>query len=120
MNEKIAYFSIVVFWAIMTVSGCSTLDEPYIGIDSDSSASETFTLTMQSDKMLPKKVTTRASDPKDDAEKEEHYRGHREGDNCRDNGDNGNTFHIHTSSYLLFIMEWGFSSPALTGRRTWK
>lgn len=70
MNEKIAYFSIVVFWAIMTVSGCSSLDEPYIGIDSDSSASETFTLTMQSDKMLPKKVMTKASDPKDDAEKE--------------------------------------------------
>ena len=70
MNEKIAYFSIVVFWAIMNVSGCSTLDEPYIGIDSDSSASETFTLTMQSSKMLPKKVMTKASDPKDDAEKE--------------------------------------------------
>lgn len=70
MNKKIAYFSIVVFWAIMAVSGCSTLDEPYIGIDSGSSASETFTLTMQSDKMLPKKVMTKASDPKDDAEKE--------------------------------------------------
>ena len=70
MNEKIAYFSIVAFLAIMAVSGCSTLDEPYIGIDSGASPSETFTLSMQSNKMLPKKVMTKASDPKDDAEKE--------------------------------------------------
>ena len=55
--------------AIFAVAGCSPLDEPYMNI-SQGQGAQTFTLTAQSNKMLPQKVTTRASDPKDDAEKE--------------------------------------------------
>lgn len=56
--------------AAMCLAGCSLWEEDAFVIGKQGQSSEYFTLEAQSNKMLPKKVTTKASDPKDDAEKE--------------------------------------------------
>lgn len=56
--------------AAMCLAGCSLWEEDAFVIGKQGQSSEYFTLEAQSNKMLPQKVTTKASDPKDDAEKE--------------------------------------------------
>lgn len=66
-NNKYGKFILTI--AVLSVTGCSFFVDRTENSLPEQPA-DIFTLTAQSDKMLPQKVTTKSSDPKDDAEKE--------------------------------------------------